>query len=111
MAFPGHDKITHILSSPSRPVLNRGVPITLLTFLKERGRNTINDGSGVEALREEFGDLNLDFDRLEEGWEKTTMDYDKQGWKPLAIEMRRELYLIRATPNITPTCSSLMSER
>jgi broad specificity phosphatase PhoE len=103
--FPRMDKITHIVSSPSRrtilttkysfkPLLNRGVPILLLNFLKEKGHCPCNAGSGIAKLQEEFNDLNINYDRLEEGWENKNLDYGTHGWKPLAIEMRRELYLI-----------------
>jgi broad specificity phosphatase PhoE len=104
-AFPRMDKITHIVSSPSRrtilttkfafrQVLNRGVEILLLNFLKEKGHCACNMGTPIPTLKEEFKDLKVNFSRLEEGWEVKNLDYHTHGWKALAVEMRKELYLI-----------------
>lgn len=103
--FPRMDKITHIISSPSRrailttklsfrPLINRGVPLVLLNFLKERSQCPTNEGSPIEELQKEFGDLKIVYDHLERGWETDFMDYDQHGWRPITVEMRREIFMV-----------------
>ncbi|KAL2072770.1 hypothetical protein VTL71DRAFT_12113 [Oculimacula yallundae] len=88
--------ITHILSSPSRRCIQtarlsvgdlvssascsskaRKLPIVLWNDLKELGRIPCNNGSKIEVLKEEFKDLDLVCDYLDEGWEEVNL-HDRQ---------------------------------
>jgi broad specificity phosphatase PhoE len=104
--FQRMDKVTHIITSPCRrtimtakhafrPLLNRGMEIHLINFLKERGSNPCNNGSPVDVLRSQFKDLKLNDDALEPNWQNQFLKYDSRGdWRKAALTIRKELLLI-----------------
>ncbi|KAH9215316.1 hypothetical protein DL95DRAFT_445933 [Leptodontidium sp. 2 PMI_412] len=79
------------------PNQNQRHKIVLWADLKELGPRPCNNGSGIETLKREFKDLDLDLGLLDEGWEERNAGLEYGGRRKLALNIRKTLYEISTT--------------